>query len=64
MGPVNTTAIGFIAPLVDAQEEKIYTVELMKILRSEFQSPCGAIKDIALKVVQQFVSTDCVQIIM
>ncbi|KAJ4970947.1 hypothetical protein NE237_004046 [Protea cynaroides] len=50
-------AIGFIIPLMDAENASYHTKELMCILIREFQSPDEEMKRIVLKVVKQCVST-------
>ncbi|XP_071710178.1 uncharacterized protein [Rutidosis leptorrhynchoides] len=54
-------AIGFIIPLMDAENGNYFTKEVMVILIREFQSPDEEMKKIVLKVVKQCVSTEGVE---
>jgi len=51
-------AVGHIIPLMDAHYANHYTVEVMPILRRQFQTPDEEMKKIVLKVVQQCVTTE------
>jgi splicing factor 3B subunit 1 len=54
-------AVGFITPLMNAEDANTYTQNLMKILVREFQSPDEEMKKIVLKVVKQCAATDGVR---
>ncbi|RKP05409.1 armadillo-type protein [Thamnocephalis sphaerospora] len=54
-------AVGFITPLMNAEDANVYTKNLMQILVREFQSPDEEMKKIVLKVVKQCAATDGVR---
>ena len=54
-------AIGFIIPLMDAENASYYTKEVVVILVREFETPDEEMKKIVLKVVSQCCSTEGVQ---
>eukprot|EP00727_Mastigamoeba_balamuthi_P003128 m51a1_g12812 putative splicing factor 3b subunit 1 isoform x1 (736) ;mRNA; f:73-3340 len=54
-------AIGFIIPLMDAENASYYTKEVMLVLIKQFPSPDEEMKKIVLKVVKQCVATEGVE---
>jgi splicing factor 3B subunit 1 len=55
-------SIGFIIPLMDAENARVYTKLVAPVLIKEFENPDDEMKKIVLKVVKQYVSSDGVDI--